>query len=129
MSIEHIGLCVDEPFDMADWYVKNLNFTILKKDGSKNDGVVFIEDSKGKTILELYNAPGIERINFSSLTPLQFHIAIEVENPYEKSLDLEKVGAKIEGESIRNNYKGEKYMVRDPWGVTLQILNRKPKLK
>jgi hypothetical protein len=60
MSIEHIGLCVDEPFDMA----------IPKKDGSKSDSVVFIEDSNGKTFPELYNIPGIERINFSSLTPL-----------------------------------------------------------
>ncbi len=129
MSIEHIGFCVEKPFDMADWYVRNLNFSILIKDGTKTDRVVFIEDSKGKTILELYNLPGTEKINFSSIAPLQFLIAIEAENPYEKTLDLEKAGVKIEGESIRNSYKGEKFFIRDPWGLTLQILNRKPKLK
>lgn len=129
MSIEHIGFCVDEPYRMANWYVENLNFRIIKKGGSETDGVVFIEDSKGKTILELYNVPGIKKMNFSTFVPLQFHIGIEVTNPLEKAKELVKSGAKLVGESIRNSYKGEKYLIRDPWGLTLQILNRKPKLK
>jgi glyoxylase I family protein len=127
MYVEHMGICVGHPFEMADWYVRNFDFEILKKSGTKDDGVVFIGDGKGNTVLELYNAPGTGKINFSSLTPLQFHIAIEVESPYEKSLELEKAGAKIEGKPVSDN--DWKYMVRDPWGLTLQILNRQPKLK
>ena len=67
--IEHIGLCVENPYDMADWYVKNLGFHILKKGGNNDDGVVFIEDSKNNTVLELYNLPGLTRMPFSSFEP------------------------------------------------------------
>src|SRR5512139_2910595 len=44
MKLEHIGLCVDEPLSMAEWWVNNLGFRYKLKLGTDNDGVAFITD-------------------------------------------------------------------------------------
>ena len=37
-------------------------------------------------------------------------------------------GAEFGDETPRNAYKGEKYLVRDPWGLAVQLVDRETKL-
>lgn len=129
MKIEHIGICVDAPISMGKWYRDNLGFEIIRSVGDDVDGVSFLADSEGKTILEFGKLPETPPLNGRSLMPLQLHIAVECENPGAEAERLVKAGAELIGESPRNTHKGEKILIRDPWGYTIQLVNRKDDLK
>jgi len=54
LLIEHIGITVKEPFEMADWYEKNLGFKILYKfHKDENSSTAFITDDSCKMALEI----------------------------------------------------------------------------
>ena len=57
MNIEHIGICVSAPISMGVWYRDNLGFKIVLSAGNDVDGVSFVVDSEGNTILELCKLP------------------------------------------------------------------------
>jgi len=129
MKIEHIGICVAAPISMGEWYRDNLGFKIIRSAGDDIDGVSFVVDGEGKTILELGRLPEGPPLDGRSLLPLQLHIAVECEDPSAEAERLIDAGAELLGESPRNRYKGEKILICDPWGYTIQLVNRKDKLR
>lgn len=129
MRIEHIGLAVSDPILMGKWYEKNLNFRIIRELGTDNEGVIFMEDDQGY-VIEIARVPELPVLDFKSMNPLVIHLAVECINPVEEARRLVKAGAEMIGESIRNEYKGEKILVRDPYGgLTIQLISRKNALK
>jgi hypothetical protein len=129
LNIEHIGICVPAPISMGMWYRDNLGFKIVRSAGDDIDGVSFLIDSEGNAVLELGRLPEGPPLDSRSLLPLQLHIAIECENPTNEAGRLVKAGAELVGESPRNTYQGERILIRDPWGYTIQLVNRKDKLQ
>jgi len=128
MNIEHIGMCVEAPVSMGVWYRDNLGFAIIRSAGNDQDGVTFLADSAGSTVLELGRLPEGPPLDARGLQPLQLHIAVACENPSVEAARLVGVGAKLVGESPRNSQPGEKILVRDPWGYTIQLVNRQERL-
>ena len=129
MRIEHIGLGVNNPIAMGKWYEKNLGFHILRELGSNTEGVIFMEDDK-ENVIEIAHIKGMPSLDFKSMNPLLIHLAIECSNPVEEANRLVAEGAEMIGEAIRNDYKGEKILVRDPFGgLTIQLVNRMDALK
>src|SRR5512137_1946707 len=114
---------------MGKWYQDNLGFKILLSAGDDVDGVSFVVDSTGTTVLELGRLPEVPSLEGRNLPPLQLHIAIECVNPAAEAQRLIDAGAELLGESLRNSYQGEKILIRDPWGYTIQLVNRKDKLQ
>ena len=129
MRVEHIGICVSAPVSMGRWYSDNLGFSVIRCAGDDTEGVSFIRDSEGKTILELGKLAEGPPLDPRCLLPLQLHIAIDCEDPEAEAERLVSVGAELIGESPRNSYKGEKVLVRDPWGYVIQLVNRTDKLE
>ena len=113
---------------MGKWYQDHLGFKIIRSAGNDSDGVSFVVDDEGHTILELGRLPEGPPLNGRSLLPLQLHIAVECEDPIIEAERLFHAGAELLGESPRNSCKGEKILIRDPWGYTIQLVNRKSKL-
>jgi catechol 2,3-dioxygenase-like lactoylglutathione lyase family enzyme len=128
MTIEHIGICVPAPISMGEWYRDHLGFKILRSAGDDTEGVSFIIDSAGKTVLELGKLAEGPPLDPHALLPLQLHIAIECQDPNAEAQRLVSAGAELIGESPRNAYPGEKILVCDPWGFVIQLLNRQDKL-
>ena len=126
MKIEHIGLLSSAPIQMGHWYNKHLGFKIIIEDGTDAEGVIFIKDDSG-TVIEIGNLSGISPVEFRSHHPLSIHLAVECSSPENKAKCLVEAGAELIGESLKNAYKGEKILVRDPWGLTIQLINRKTK--
>jgi hypothetical protein len=127
MKIEHIGLCVEAPISMGNWYRDHLGFKLLRQAGDDNDGVSFVAGDNG-TVIELCKIPEGLPLEPRLWTPLQLHLAVECELPSAEAERLVSAGAALVGESPRNSYPGEKILVRDPWGFVLQLVNRKTKL-
>jgi catechol 2,3-dioxygenase-like lactoylglutathione lyase family enzyme len=113
---------------MADWYSRHLGFHIIRQGGSDSDGGAFIVDECGYTVLEIFRIPDTGPLPLRNLAPIQLHIAIDCDKPYETAMALVKQGAEFVGEAPPNDYKGEKLLVRDPWGLVLQLVNRETKL-
>jgi catechol-2,3-dioxygenase len=58
-EIEHIGICVKNPVEMANWYQRVLGFKIKFAAQDEDKGVAFIMDSSDKIMLELGKIPNI----------------------------------------------------------------------
>ena len=113
---------------MGEWYRDNLGFEIIRCAGDDEDGVSFVVDSAGQTVLELGRLPEGPPLDPHSLSPLQLHIAVTCDDPTAEAERLVVAGAELIGESPRNASKGEKILLHDPWGFVIQLINRKDKL-
>jgi glyoxylase I family protein len=128
MKIEHIGLCIEYPISMAEWWVAHLGFELIRKAGTDDEGVAFITDNQG-TVIEFGKLEEVPCLDLSSLKFIQLHFAIECQDTVQEARRLVKQGAVLIGESPRNAYPNEKLIMRDPWGTCIQLIHRKDKLQ
>ncbi|HWQ20885.1 MAG TPA: VOC family protein [Methanotrichaceae archaeon] len=123
-EIEHIGICVEEPIEMANWYRETLGFNIKFSAQDEEKGVAFVTDGSDKVMLELGKVPNVLPLTNGMSHHLQLHIALKSEDPDEEAEYLVSKGARfIEKCSIKR--PGENLVVlSDPWGNTIQLVKR-----
>lgn len=120
MRIEHIGINVKAPAEMAEWYCKNLGLQIVRDTGQ----AFFLADENRNSILEIYNNPPDAVPDYASMDLLLFHIAFVSEDVTADRARLIEAGATADGEVNTSN--GDTFaVVRDPWGVAVQLVKRK----
>ena len=108
---------------MAEWYCENLDMKIIRKGGPPVN-MRFISDAGGNMMLELYNNPPDEVPDYPSMNPLSLHIAFMVDDVKAIRDNLVAAGATI-AEDIKVTPSGDELvMLRDPWGVPIQFVNR-----
>jgi glyoxylase I family protein len=128
MQLEHIGLCIQQPISMAEWWVAHLGFTFIRKAGTDEDGVAFIRDAQG-TVIEFGRLEEVPCLNLAGLESIQLHFAIDCDDVVGEAQRLVAHGAVLVGESPRNAYPNEKLILRDPWGACIQLIHRREKLQ
>ena len=129
MKIEHIGFLVSEPISMGNWYKEHLGLRIIRSFGDNEQGAVFLKDDKTGTVLEFGKLGNIPMFDYNKMDPIQIHIGIECPDPMGLAKKLELVGAKIIGASPLSEAYNERILVKDPWDITLQLINRINKLE
>ena len=123
MRIEHTGIQVENPAAMADWYVKNLGFQ-CRRSSDTPVPVRFIADDSGKVMLEIYNNPEVSAPDYSAMNPLQLHVAFVCDDVKRAVERLVRAGATVvAGPDIKPN-GDELAMLRDPWGLPIQLCRR-----
>lgn len=128
MKIEHIAINVEQPVEMADWYIKNLGLRSVKRDESA-PYTSFLADDSGKVMLEMYRNPPESIPDYHSMDPLTFHLAFVSHKPAEDKERLTRVGATFISER-RFEDGTHLVMLKDPWGLSLQLCKRgEPMLK
>lgn len=128
MNLEHLGLNHPDPVAAAAWYVKNLGMTVVRKLGPPGLGH-FLADTRGQMMLEFYLNATVPIPDYSSLNPFSFHVAFQVDDVAAESKRLLQAGATAEGDISTNDDGDRLAMVRDPWGLPLQLAKRaKPML-
>jgi glyoxylase I family protein len=123
MRIEHFALQVPDPVAMADWYVKNLGFSIARS-GPPPISVRFLKTSSGAVMLEIYRNPKATVPDHGSMDPLHLHIAFLSNDLAAERDRLVKAGAKVAEDIIATPAGDQLLMLRDPWGLALQFLKR-----
>ncbi len=119
--VEHTAINVPNASDMAKWYKENLNMQIVRKAQHQTH---FLADTSGRTVLEIYTNPAAPVPDYHNQAPLVLHIAFQVDNVKECTEKLVKAGASLV-EPINTTEAGDEMaMLRDPWGVAIQILKR-----
>ncbi|MHB9131385.1 MAG: VOC family protein [Armatimonadota bacterium] len=122
MTFEHMGLNVPDAPAMAQWYVEHLNMRIIRKLDT-SPFTHFLADESGRPLFELYTNPTAEIPDYPNRLPLVFHVGLAVDDPQATSARLQQAGA---SEFLVENLADGSLliMMRDPWGVALQLCKR-----
>ncbi len=123
VKIEHFALQVPEPVAMAEWYVDNLGCTVARAGGPPVNGR-FLKDSSGSVMLEIYRNPKASVPDYNTIDPLCIHLAFLSPDPAVDRDRLVKVGAKLVSDVFTTPEGDEVVMLRDPWGIALQLIKR-----
>ena len=122
MIFEHVALNVKNIKDIKDWYVANVGLKVVSEQ-TEAPFMTFFEDSSGRVILELYHRPDEEITDFKTKHPLTFHMAFVSKNAEKDKIRLLDKGASLV-EEITKEDGSHLVMLRDPWGMPLQLCHR-----
>ncbi|EON76487.1 Ribosomal protein L14 [Lunatimonas lonarensis] len=122
MKIEHMAINVADPMAMADWYEKNLGLVVVKK-MEEPPHMIFLADDSGKVMIEIYRNTKASNLDFPSLDPLQLHLAFVSADPAADADRLRAAGASaVSDDTLPDGSR--LIMLRDPWGLALQLVKR-----
>ena len=124
MQIEHFGYQVAEPVETARWYVEQLGFSIRRQLGPPTH-THFLADSSGQVMIEIYRNSKVSVPDYRAMDPLLLHLAILSEDPEADRDRLLAAGATIETDLTTTDAGDRLVMLRDPWGLALQLACRK----
>lgn len=127
MKIEHIAFVVDDPEAVAKWYCDNLGMRVVRQ-GPPPIKMTFLADSAGQTMYELYAQPEVETPDYASMHHLALHFAYYAEDLEATFERLKAAGATVVQAPMPNDSGDTLAMLRDPWGICVQLVNRKEKM-
>src|SRR5438132_587452 len=127
MDIEHIALNVPDPVRMAAWYVEHLSLSVLRHQ-EQAPFTHFLADRAGRVVLELYHHTKAVVPDYAKLDPLTLHIAFKADDVAQQRQLLLSAGATLAGDVVTTETGDVMTFVRDPWGVTVQLVKRKQAL-
>jgi catechol 2,3-dioxygenase-like lactoylglutathione lyase family enzyme len=123
MNIEHTGLNVPAPLEMAKWYVANLGMKVVRSfDNSTHTH--FLADSAGHTMIEIYCNRSAPIPDYPSMDPLVLHICFSADDVDAARRRLLAAGATPVGDIATTGSGDLLAMLRDPWGVPIQLAKR-----
>jgi catechol 2,3-dioxygenase-like lactoylglutathione lyase family enzyme len=123
MRIEHFGYMVEDPVQVARWYVAHLGFQIRRQQ-SQSPWAHFLADATGRVMLEIYNNPRAVVPDYAAMDPLVLHLAFSVHDVPQTRGELLAGGASAEGEITVTSCGDQLAMLRDPWGMAIQLVKR-----
>jgi catechol 2,3-dioxygenase-like lactoylglutathione lyase family enzyme len=127
MKVEHTAYQVADPVGVAKWYVQHLGMTV-KRSQDESPFVHFLADDGDAVMLEFYKNPSVEVPDYRELHPLVFHLAFRTDDVAKTRARLLEAGATSEGEITVTPAGDELVMLRDPWGLPLQLLKRRVRM-
>ncbi len=123
MKIEHIAYQVEQPARVAHWYCQHLGF-IVKRGADTPAPVRFIADETHQVMLEIYNNPNLTTPDYAAADPLLMHLAFVCEDIPTTMERLIAAGAtRVSGPETLDS-GDEVAMLRDPWGLPIQLAKR-----
>ena len=122
MKIEHFALNVNNPLEMAEWYVDHLGMKIVRKQ-DEAPFTTFLSDISDNVMIEIYCNPEDEVPDYHNMNPLILHIAFSDANPEGTKTRLTTAGAKFIEELYLQD-GSHLVMMRDPWGIAIQFCKR-----
>jgi catechol 2,3-dioxygenase-like lactoylglutathione lyase family enzyme len=121
MKIEHVAFNVADPVAVAEWYCKHCGLRVVRHIPQPAQ-THFLADSDS-TVLEIYCNPPDQVPDYGKMNPLLFHLALASSDAQSDSNRLVAAGAMFL-EEIRLPDGSRLVMLRDPWGVPLQVCQR-----
>jgi len=127
MRFEHIAINVADARKVVAWYVEHLGLVVVRQ-SHEPPYVTFLADPGRNMMFEFYEQPQPVG-DFKSMNAFSFHIAFMVDDIVAERDRLVSAGGTADGD-IATTPAGDKLcFVRDPWGMTLQLVMRnKPML-
>ena len=122
MKIEHFALNVKDPVAVASWYKEHMGLeTVRKMDTAPYTH--FLGDKSGYIMIEIYNNPPENVPDYKNMEPLLLHIAFVSNDPEKDKTRLIAAGATFV-EDVHLPDGSLLIMMRDPWGLAIQLCKR-----
>jgi len=122
MKLEHFAINVEKPVEMAQWYVTNLGFKIVRQQTAA-PFTHFLADESGRIMIEIYNNPVDQVPPYSKMNPLIIHLAFVSLDPDKDKAKFLEAGASYDSE-VSMDDGSHLIMMRDPWGLAFQLCKR-----
>ena len=122
MKIEHTAINVEEPVLMARWYVEHLGLEV-KRRTTDAPYAHFLADDGGTVMMEIYGNKDAPQLDFRQLNPAQLHFAFVSKDVAADTARLVAAGATIVAD-VHQLGDDTFSMLRDPWGVPVQLVKR-----
>lgn len=122
MKLEHVALQVADPVAMARWYEAHLGMRVVRA-GEAPDFARFVADDAGASVLELY-AGTLPVPDYAGMDPALLHVAFAADDVAATRARLIASGAVPVGDVVVTPAGDEFAMLRDPWGLALQLARR-----
>ncbi len=126
MKLEHVALNLPDPQAAAAWYAENLGLTIVKANNAE-PFIHFLADDAGG-MLEFYSNPRGAVPDYASMSPFTLHLAFATDDITAGWERLLAAGATAAGELETTPAGDQIVFLRDPWGVSLQLVSRRTSL-
>jgi uncharacterized glyoxalase superfamily protein PhnB len=124
VKIEHTAYQVADPVALAEWYVSHLGLRIKRAQNAAPFGV-FLADDGDAVMLEFYRNPKVPVPDYLAMNPLTLHLAFRVDGDMRRERDrLVSAGATLVTDVQSNEVGDTVAMLRDPWGLALQLVQR-----
>jgi glyoxylase I family protein len=122
MKFEHFALNVPDARASAAWYIQHLGMTVARK-LEASPFTHFLADETGRVIFEVYTNPAAAMPDHAAAHPLSFHVAfVAADGPAEKKRLMSAGATSFKDETLADGTL--LIMLRDPWGVALQLCQR-----
>lgn len=122
MNLEHIALNVPDPKAQAKWYAEHLGMQIVR-DLDDDTLMTFIADETG-SMIELYRNAKAEVPDYTEMSPYELHLAFSSSDIAADKARLLAAGA-TDLKMAVTLPTGDAYeFLRDPWGVSVQLIKR-----
>ncbi|MDH3650897.1 MAG: VOC family protein [Saprospiraceae bacterium] len=122
MLLEHIAINVPDSVRMADWYVKNCQMRVVIQI-EEPPYTRFLADHEGKTCIEIYSNKEVPLPDYHDVHHLSYHQAFSVDDLEATKDHLIEQGATFV-EEVNFPDGTRLIMLRDPWGIPLQLVKR-----
>ena len=122
LRLEHVALNVVDPRAIADWYVAHLGMRVVRRvEGPPHTR--FLADAGGASVIEIYLNAEARIPDYGAMDPLELHLAFDSRDPDADRDALVKAGATALSDA-RLPDGSRLLMLRDPWGLALQLCAR-----
>lgn len=122
MKIEHTAFNVEEPVLMARWYVEHLGLEVRRRTTGA-PYAHFLADDSGTVMIEIYGNKDAPLPDYRSMNPAELHLAFVSENVTSDAQRLAAAGATVVAD-VHQLGDDTFAMLRDPWGLPLQLVQR-----
>jgi catechol 2,3-dioxygenase-like lactoylglutathione lyase family enzyme len=124
LAVEHVAWQVNDPPAVADWYVRHLEFRIVRRNEGDPAQTHFLADASGRCIVEIYHNAAASVPDYAGMHFLQLHLAFAVTDPAATRTAMLQAGCTI-AEDLRTSPAGDQLlMMRDPFGFAIQFVKR-----
>ncbi len=127
MRVEHVAFQVDDPNAVSKWYCDNLGMRQVRQ-GPGPTFMTFLADDGDNVMFEIYNNSEVETPDYSAQNPLLLHLAFSSEDVDGDRDKLIAAGATPVGDVWHREDGDVLAMLRDPWGLPVQVLSRKERM-
>jgi glyoxylase I family protein len=122
LNIEHFACNVSDPIAMAAWYVEHLGMRIVRRVQTA-PLIHFLADANNRVVIEIYSNTADPIPDYAAMHPLRFHLAFAADDPDAVRAALVAGGATFVDEQTLAD-GSRLVMLRDPWGLALQLCKR-----
>jgi len=123
MRIEHFALNVEDPLSLSRWYVEHLGLRVVRR-AMESPWAHFLADDSGQIMIEVYGNPDVPLPDYKQQDPMVMHLAYVSDDIDADLARLLAAGATQAGDPLHTPAGDVLAMMRDPWGVPIQLVKR-----